>query len=210
MMKTVWVGFCSKCSARIREVNDITLSCGVCLKARMFSKPVIVVSKPWEINSVYAAVHGTFFPVLDPDLPIPIKTGRTGSIDFRLTKQYKSASPYQYHYVNVTRVRDRKEMVKVEGWLKNHFTALDRQMTESSATEWFLISVNEFNQAVETAVREISNSLPKKQPTIVTNSNASLIRKWAKANGFDVKDRGRISQEIQNAYQAHLAIQFVQ
>jgi hypothetical protein len=33
-------------------------------------------------------------------------------------------------------------------------------------------------------------------------SNASAIREWASANGYKVSDRGRVSAEIQAAYEA--------
>lgn len=36
----------------------------------------------------------------------------------------------------------------------------------------------------------------------VRNPETALIRKWAKENGYNVSDRGRIHQEIQDAYYA--------
>jgi hypothetical protein len=34
------------------------------------------------------------------------------------------------------------------------------------------------------------------------NDDSALVREWARANGFRVADRGRISAEIRNAYRA--------
>lgn len=31
-------------------------------------------------------------------------------------------------------------------------------------------------------------------------TNTTAVREWARANGFDVSDRGRISREVQEAY----------
>lgn len=35
-----------------------------------------------------------------------------------------------------------------------------------------------------------------------SNSNTSAVREWARANGHQVSDRGRISAEVQEAYDA--------
>lgn len=35
-----------------------------------------------------------------------------------------------------------------------------------------------------------------------TRSDLSAIREWARASGYEIADRGRISQEIQDAYDA--------
>lgn len=35
-----------------------------------------------------------------------------------------------------------------------------------------------------------------------SSSSASEIRAWARANGFDVSERGRISSEVRDAYDA--------
>ena len=35
-----------------------------------------------------------------------------------------------------------------------------------------------------------------------SSSNTSAVREWARANGYDVSDRGRISADVQSAYDA--------
>ncbi len=35
-----------------------------------------------------------------------------------------------------------------------------------------------------------------------SGSNASDIREWARANGYQVSDRGRVSAEVRSAYEA--------
>jgi hypothetical protein len=35
-----------------------------------------------------------------------------------------------------------------------------------------------------------------------TNSDLSAVRQWARANGYEVSDRGRISAEVQSAFDA--------
>ncbi|WP_030013703.1 MULTISPECIES: histone-like nucleoid-structuring protein Lsr2 [Micrococcales] len=47
-----------------------------------------------------------------------------------------------------------------------------------------------------------SNRTANKGTGQVRNPETALIRKWAKENGYNVSDRGRIHQEIQDAYYA--------
>jgi hypothetical protein len=56
---------------------------------------------------------------------------------------------------------------------------------------------------IDAAVKEVS-SLPRSSSSAPKSNKEELqkIRQWAKDNGHQVSDRGRVSQEIQNAYHA--------
>lgn len=43
---------------------------------------------------------------------------------------------------------------------------------------------------------------PRRSKARVDAAQLQEIRRWAKENGHEIKDRGRISQDIQDAYQA--------
>lgn len=45
-----------------------------------------------------------------------------------------------------------------------------------------------------------SRPAPKKNKSSGSNRDLKAVREWAKANGFNVSDRGRISAEVQTAY----------
>jgi hypothetical protein len=43
----------------------------------------------------------------------------------------------------------------------------------------------------------------QRRPTGGSDGNAAVIREWAKANGYEMNDRGRIPLEIREAYAAN-------
>jgi len=43
---------------------------------------------------------------------------------------------------------------------------------------------------------------PRGRPVAVTSADNSAIRQWAKAHGYDIAIRGRISAEVVRAYRA--------
>lgn len=68
------------------------------------------------------------------------------------------------------------------------------------------ISEDDFNDvvgmiALERAIANIPGKGRKQNgATVTVDSEAGKIREWAKANGYEIGDRGRISQDIREAY----------
>jgi hypothetical protein len=50
--------------------------------------------------------------------------------------------------------------------------------------------------------RKVSSSSRRRKGTATSGPGASEIRDWAKANGMKVSDRGRVSAEVRQAYDA--------
>lgn len=48
--------------------------------------------------------------------------------------------------------------------------------------------------------RKVSGGSRRGGSTRRTGGNAKAVREWARANGYDVSERGRVSSEIQKAY----------
>lgn len=53
-----------------------------------------------------------------------------------------------------------------------------------------------------TKVRKSAGSSKAKTGSGETAADRDVIRKWARANGYTIGDRGRISDDIRNAYSA--------
>jgi len=52
------------------------------------------------------------------------------------------------------------------------------------------------------AARKVGGRRRKGQRAAVGGTSASEIRQWARENGWDVPDRGRVSAEVREAYTA--------
>ena len=50
--------------------------------------------------------------------------------------------------------------------------------------------------------RKVSSSSRRRKSATTSGPGASEIRDWAKANGMKVSDRGRVSAEVRQAYDA--------
>ena len=50
--------------------------------------------------------------------------------------------------------------------------------------------------------RKVSSSSRRRKGTATSGPGASEIRDWARSNGYDVPDRGRVSAEVRQAYDA--------
>jgi hypothetical protein len=58
--------------------------------------------------------------------------------------------------------------------------------------------LQKYIDAAEVVVEEV----PAAKPKAVKNNDTAKIREWARANGFEIGDRGRIKAEIMTAYTA--------
>lgn len=52
------------------------------------------------------------------------------------------------------------------------------------------------------AARESTRDRRKRAPGPRSSSNLAAIREWAKSNGYDVSDRGRVPAAVRDAYEA--------
>lgn len=55
---------------------------------------------------------------------------------------------------------------------------------------------------IENGRRVAATRRGRKSATPARTSNAGAIREWARANGYQVSERGRVSAEIREAYEA--------
>ena len=50
--------------------------------------------------------------------------------------------------------------------------------------------------------RKVSSSSRRRKAATTSGPGASEIRDWARGNGYDVPDRGRVSADVRSAYDA--------
>lgn len=71
-----------------------------------------------------------------------------------------------------------------------------------SALTPFLESAERVDRRRRATARPSDGKAPARRPTRRDPSQVAAIRAWARANGFEISDRGRIPREVEEAYNA--------